>query len=248
MSQVRVQPVGGRGGGKGGPQSSAGALPSFKDSAHGPPARSYRSSREGRGPLAGPHPLQPTFLSPAGANGHCSGHGTFSPETCGCRCEQGWEGAACERPACPGACSGHGRCVDGRCECDAPYVGADCAYPACPENCSGHGVCVRGACRCHEDFTSEDCSERRCPGDCSGHGFCDTGECYCEEGFSGPDCAQGESADARLSPFPAGGGHPQTLLHLVLVEGGWGDSTSSPRTPEPPEGLLNTDCWLGLRV
>ncbi|XP_058556379.1 tenascin-N isoform X3 [Neofelis nebulosa] len=126
----------------------------------------------------------------AGANGHCSGHGTFSPETCGCRCEQGWEGAACERPACPGACSGHGRCVDGRCECDAPYVGIDCAYPACPENCSGHGVCVRGACRCHEDFTSEDCSERRCPGDCSGHGFCDTGECYCEEGFSGPDCAQ----------------------------------------------------------
>ncbi|XP_042831973.1 tenascin-N [Panthera tigris] len=126
----------------------------------------------------------------AGANGHCSGHGTFSPETCGCRCEQGWEGAACERPACPGACSGHGRCVDGRCECDAPYVGVDCAYPACPENCSGHGVCVRGACRCHEDFTSEDCSERRCPGDCSGHGFCDTGECYCEEGFSGPDCAQ----------------------------------------------------------
>ncbi|XP_047696080.1 tenascin-N isoform X8 [Prionailurus viverrinus] len=126
----------------------------------------------------------------AGANGHCSGHGTFSPETCGCRCEQGWEGAACERPACPGACSGHGRCVDGRCECDAPYVGSDCAYPACPENCSGHGVCVRGACRCHEDFTSEDCSERRCPGDCSGHGFCDTGECYCEEGFSGPDCAQ----------------------------------------------------------
>ncbi|XP_043423652.1 tenascin-N isoform X2 [Prionailurus bengalensis] len=126
----------------------------------------------------------------AGANGHCSGHGTFSPETCGCRCEQGWEGAACERPACPGACSGHGRCVDGRCECDAPYVGSDCAYPACPENCSGHGVCVRGACQCHEDFTSEDCSERRCPGDCSGHGFCDTGECYCEEGFSGPDCAQ----------------------------------------------------------
>nr|XP_060499550.1 tenascin-N isoform X1 [Panthera onca] len=126
----------------------------------------------------------------AGAKGHCSGHGTFSPETCGCRCEQGWEGAACERPACPGACSGHGRCVDGRCECDAPYVGVDCAYPACPENCSGHGVCVRGACRCHEDFTSEDCSERRCPGDCSGHGFCDTGECYCEEGFSGPDCAQ----------------------------------------------------------
>nr|XP_051712922.1 tenascin-N isoform X5 [Oryctolagus cuniculus] len=126
----------------------------------------------------------------ADLNHHCSAHGTFSPETCSCRCQPGWEGAACERPACPGACSGHGRCEDGRCLCDAPYVGADCASPACPENCSDHGVCVRGVCQCHEDFTSEDCSERRCPGDCSGHGFCDTGECYCEEGFLGPDCAQ----------------------------------------------------------
>ncbi|KAM5239186.1 tenascin-N [Ctenodactylus gundi] len=121
---------------------------------------------------------------------HCSGHGTFAPDTCNCLCEQGWEGAECELPTCPGACSGHGRCVDGRCLCEEPYVGADCAYPACPQDCSGHGVCVRGVCQCHEDFTSEDCSEKRCPGDCSGHGFCDTGECYCELGFIGPDCAQ----------------------------------------------------------
>ncbi|KAM6217716.1 tenascin-N isoform 2-T2 [Rhynchocyon petersi] len=120
----------------------------------------------------------------------CSGHGTFSQVTCNCLCEQGWEGAECERPSCPGACSDHGRCVDGRCLCDEPYVGDDCAYPPCPENCSGHGVCVRGSCQCHEDFISEDCSERRCPGDCSGHGFCDTGECYCEEGFTGLDCSQ----------------------------------------------------------
>ncbi|XP_033710801.1 tenascin-N [Tursiops truncatus] len=126
----------------------------------------------------------------AGLSHHCSGHGTFSPDTCSCHCEQGWEGAACERPACPGACSSHGRCVDSRCLCEQPYVGADCAYPACAENCSGHGVCVRGVCQCHEDFTSEDCSERRCPGDCSGQGFCDAGECYCEEGFTGLDCAQ----------------------------------------------------------
>ncbi|XP_053519691.1 tenascin-N [Artibeus jamaicensis] len=126
----------------------------------------------------------------AGVSRHCSGHGTFSQETCSCRCDQGWEGPDCAEPACPGACSGHGRCEDGRCQCAAPYVGADCAYPACPGNCSGQGVCVQGVCQCYEDFTSEDCSERRCPGDCSGHGFCDTGECYCEEGFSGLDCAQ----------------------------------------------------------
>ncbi|XP_006973875.2 tenascin-N isoform X1 [Peromyscus maniculatus bairdii] len=121
---------------------------------------------------------------------HCSGHGTFFPETCSCQCEQGWEGADCELPTCPGACSGHGRCVDGRCVCDQPYVGVDCAYAACPQDCSGHGVCVHGVCQCYEDFTAEDCSEQRCPGDCSGHGFCDTGECYCEMGFTGPDCSQ----------------------------------------------------------
>ncbi|KAM8819191.1 tenascin-N isoform 4-T4 [Rhynchonycteris naso] len=126
----------------------------------------------------------------AGPSRHCSGHGTFSPDTCSCHCEQGWEGADCEVPTCPGACSGHGRCEDSQCLCAEPYVGADCAYPACPGNCSGRGVCVRGVCQCHENFTSEDCSERRCPGDCSGHGFCDTGECYCWEGFTGLDCAQ----------------------------------------------------------
>uniref|UniRef100_A0A8I5XVA3 Tenascin-N n=1 Tax=Rattus norvegicus TaxID=10116 RepID=A0A8I5XVA3_RAT len=121
---------------------------------------------------------------------HCSGHGTFFAETCSCHCDQGWEGADCEQPTCPGACSGHGRCVDGQCVCDQPYVGVDCAYAACPQDCSGHGVCVRGVCQCHKDFTAEDCSEQRCPGDCSGNGFCDTGECYCEMGFTGPDCSQ----------------------------------------------------------
>lgn len=168
----------------------------------------YRPQRKSpAGPLIGSlgkealtlQPSPPPFLSLAGQGGQCSGHGTFSQETCGCRCEQGWEGAACEVPACPGACSGHGRCEDGRCVCAEPYVGADCAHPACPGNCSGQGVCVRGRCQCHADFTSEDCSERRCPGDCSGHGFCDTGECYCEEGFTGLDCSQGERA-ARAPP------------------------------------------------
>uniref|UniRef100_A0A8C2MQF3 Tenascin-N n=1 Tax=Cricetulus griseus TaxID=10029 RepID=A0A8C2MQF3_CRIGR len=121
---------------------------------------------------------------------HCSGHGTFFPETCSCHCDQGWEGADCELPTCPGACSGHGHCVDGHCVCDQPYVGVDCAYASCPQDCSGHGVCVHGVCQCYEDFTAEDCSEQRCPNDCSGHGFCDTGECYCELGFTGPDCSQ----------------------------------------------------------
>ncbi|XP_072504674.1 tenascin-N [Notamacropus eugenii] len=120
----------------------------------------------------------------------CSGHGIFTQDTCGCRCDEGWGGPDCSLPSCPGGCSGHGRCVDGRCICDEPYVGEDCGYLPCPENCSGNGICVRGVCHCYEDFTSEDCSEKRCPNDCSGHGFCDTGECYCEEGFTGLDCSQ----------------------------------------------------------
>ena len=167
--------------------------------------------------------LQPNLLfllSLPDLSRHCSGHGTFSLETCSCHCEEGREGPACERLACPGACSGHGRCVDGRCLCHEPYVGADCSYPACPVNCSGHGECVHGVCQCHEDFMSEDCSEKRCPGDCSGHGFCDTGECYCEEGFTGLDCAQGESGDVPsgrrtlLSNAPF---NPQ--LHVVIFGG-----------------------------
>uniref|UniRef100_F6QEY7 Tenascin N n=2 Tax=Ornithorhynchus anatinus TaxID=9258 RepID=F6QEY7_ORNAN len=125
-----------------------------------------------------------------GLSGHCSGHGTFIPQTCSCQCDVGWGGPDCSLPSCPGACSGHGRCVDGQCICDEPYVGEDCGYLPCPENCSGNGVCVRGVCQCHEDFTSEDCSEKRCPNDCSGHGFCDTGECYCEEGFTSLDCSE----------------------------------------------------------
>ncbi|XP_074078193.1 tenascin-N [Macrotis lagotis] len=125
-----------------------------------------------------------------GISNLCSGHGIFIQETCGCRCDEGWEGPDCSLPSCPGACSGHGRCVDGRCICDEPYLGEDCGYLPCPENCSGNGICVRGVCHCYEDFTLEDCSEKRCPNDCSGHGFCDTGECYCEEGFTGLDCSQ----------------------------------------------------------
>ncbi|XP_036609063.1 tenascin-N [Trichosurus vulpecula] len=125
-----------------------------------------------------------------GLSNLCSGHGIFIQDTCGCRCDKGWEGPYCSLPSCPGGCSGHGRCVDGQCICDEPYIGEDCGYLPCPENCSGNGICVRGVCHCYEDFTSEDCSEKRCPNDCSGHGFCDTGECYCEEGFTGLDCSQ----------------------------------------------------------
>ncbi|NXD83896.1 TENN protein, partial [Halcyon senegalensis] len=123
---------------------------------------------------------------------HCSAHGTFLPETCSCKCAEGWEGSDCSQPSCPSHCTGHGRCDGGKCICDELHFGEDCSQQLCPENCSGNGLCdtAKGICQCYQEFTGEDCSEKRCPGDCSGNGFCDTGECYCHDGFFGLDCSQ----------------------------------------------------------
>ncbi|XP_008589412.1 PREDICTED: tenascin-N [Galeopterus variegatus] len=90
---------------------------------------------------------------------NCSGHGTFSPESCSCRCEQGWEGADCERPACPGACSGHGVCVHGACQCHEDFTSDDCSERRCPGDCSGRGFCDTGECYCEDGFTGLDCAQ-----------------------------------------------------------------------------------------
>ncbi|XP_036129267.1 tenascin-N [Molossus molossus] len=95
----------------------------------------------------------------AGPSGPCSGHGTFSPETCSCGCEQGWEGAACEVPACPANCSGRGVCVRGRCLCHADFTSEDCSERRCPGDCSGHGFCDTGECYCAEGFAGPDCAQ-----------------------------------------------------------------------------------------
>ncbi|KAM8949095.1 tenascin-N isoform 2-T2 [Lycaon pictus] len=94
----------------------------------------------------------------AGASPPCSGHGSLSPDTCGCSCDEGWEGAACERPACPGACSGHGVCVRGVCRCHEDFTSEDCSERRCPGDCSGHGFCDTGECYCEEGFSGLDCA------------------------------------------------------------------------------------------
>ncbi|XP_077757894.1 tenascin-N isoform X1 [Canis aureus] len=94
----------------------------------------------------------------AGASPPCSGHGSLSPDTCGCICDEGWEGAACERPACPGACSGHGVCVRGVCRCHEDFTSEDCSERRCPGDCSGHGFCDTGECYCEEGFGGLDCA------------------------------------------------------------------------------------------
>ncbi|XP_078248524.1 tenascin-R isoform X5 [Pogona vitticeps] len=121
---------------------------------------------------------------------HCSGHGNFSLESCGCICNEGWAGKNCSEPLCPMSCSSRGVCIDGQCICDSDYSGEDCSEARCPTDCSFRGLCVDGECICEEGFAGEDCSEIRCPEDCSGKGTCANGTCICQEGYVGEDCGQ----------------------------------------------------------
>ncbi|MGH0184163.1 UNVERIFIED_CONTAM: hypothetical protein FKN15_013929 [Acipenser sinensis] len=126
----------------------------------------------------------------AGLASLCSGHGTFKRDTCGCDCDEGWEGEDCSRRSCLNECNDNGRCVDGKCVCYEGYTGVDCSEQLCLNDCSDKGRCVDGKCQCFSGFADEDCSQRTCPNDCSSNGECDDGVCICEEGFFGDDCSQ----------------------------------------------------------
>uniref|UniRef100_A0A4W2D2Q8 Tenascin-R n=1 Tax=Bos indicus x Bos taurus TaxID=30522 RepID=A0A4W2D2Q8_BOBOX len=160
---------------------------------------------------------------------HCSGHGNFSLESCGCICDQGWFGKNCSEPYCPLGCSSRGVCVDGQCVCDSEYSGDDCSELRCPTDCSSRGLCVDGECVCEEAYTGEDCSELRCPGDCSGKGICANGTCLCQEGYVGEDCGQRRCPNAC-----SGRGHCQEGLCLC-EEGFQGPDCSADLST--PQGL-----------
>ena len=68
--------------------------------------------------------------------------------TAACVCDCGWFGPACDRMICPGHCSGHGRCREGKCFCHPGYYGIDCSRNSCPNECNGHGECNDGVCKC----------------------------------------------------------------------------------------------------
>jgi len=97
----------------------------------------------------------------AGSDPHkyaeCSAKGTCDRDTGLCACVEGYTGLACERSACPGDCSGHGKCrlvqdlssgyvlwdaakIQG-CVCDGGYTGADCAQRLCPKGDDPLSVC-----------------------------------------------------------------------------------------------------------
>ncbi|XP_006907851.1 tenascin-R [Pteropus alecto] len=157
---------------------------------------------------------------------HCSGHGNFSLESCGCICNEGWFGKNCSEPYCPLGCSSRGVCVDGQCICDSEYSGDDCSELRCPTDCSSRGLCVDGECVCEEPYAGEGCSELRCPGDCSGKGRCANGTCFCQEGYVGEDCGQQQCLNAC-----SGRGHCQEGL-CVCEEGYQGPDCSAAAPPE----------------
>ncbi|XP_001373512.1 tenascin-R isoform X1 [Monodelphis domestica] len=157
---------------------------------------------------------------------HCSGHGNFSLESCGCICNEGWFGKNCSEPYCPMGCSSRGVCVEGQCVCDSDYSGDDCSELRCPTDCSSQGLCVDGECVCEEAYTGEDCSELRCPGDCSGKGRCTNGTCFCQEGYVGEDCGQRRCLNAC-----SGRGHCQDGF-CFCEEGYQGPDCSAVAPPE----------------
>ncbi|XP_005071389.1 tenascin-R isoform X1 [Mesocricetus auratus] len=157
---------------------------------------------------------------------HCSGHGNFSFESCGCICNEGWYGKNCSEPYCPLGCSSRGVCVDGQCICDSEYSGDDCSELRCPTDCSSRGLCVDGECVCEEPYTGEDCRELRCPEDCSGKGQCANGTCLCQEGYAGEDCSQRRCLNAC-----SGRGHCQEGL-CICEEGYEGLDCSAVAPPE----------------
>ncbi|MEC8423839.1 MAG: fibrinogen-like YCDxxxxGGGW domain-containing protein, partial [Myxococcota bacterium] len=58
------------------------------------------------------------------------------PEPDSCSCAEGWAGADCAEPVCPGGCNGDGTCIaPDTCDCDPGYRGRDCGTSGDPTSC-----------------------------------------------------------------------------------------------------------------
>ncbi|XP_036930221.1 N-acetylglucosamine-1-phosphodiester alpha-N-acetylglucosaminidase-like isoform X2 [Acanthopagrus latus] len=101
---------------------------------------------------------------------NCSGHGDCVDGRC--RCQDGWQGAACDSLVCrPPACGPHGVCTADGCVCAAGWRGKNCRQECSPgyygDGCRHTCVCFNGA-HCHHV----------------------SGRCTCPPGFHGNLCEQ----------------------------------------------------------
>ena len=154
-----------------------------------------------------------------------------------CNCFGGWSGEKCTERACPGGCSGRGKCGDdGVCACEEGWTWKDCSRKACPGGCSGNGYCFDGECVCRTGYTGVDCAvAHACPDACGGptRGVCElppippppppwtVGHALLRPPSPSPPapppapCADGERSSARArAPLP-----PRLLRRRLLAEG-----------------------------
>ncbi|XP_023146865.2 N-acetylglucosamine-1-phosphodiester alpha-N-acetylglucosaminidase isoform X1 [Amphiprion ocellaris] len=113
--------------------------------------------------------------------GNCSGHGDCVDGQC--RCQEGWQGAACDSLVCQ-TCGPHGFCTANGCVCDAGWRGKNCSQECLPGfygdgcnqtcSCNNGGSCdpIYGRCTCPPGFQGDSCEQ------------------LCPLGFFGPSCAQ----------------------------------------------------------
>jgi hypothetical protein len=92
----------------------------------------------------------------------CGGVGVCVRSSGSCRCQSGFEGAACERMTCPGtpACSGQGRCLTLR-QAGEQFDGFRLRYP--PVNYDLWDADRIQGCVCDMGFEGLDCNSLSCP-------------------------------------------------------------------------------------
>ena len=157
------------------------------------------------------------YQNTAHRNAECSNAGVCDRKTGICECFPGYEGRACDRTACPNACSGHGTCQTQKqfyrdhAELIGEINNNEVEYTGAWDATKIYG------CKCEAGFRGPDCSLKECPSrtdpqggpgglnaglddqpvargtefrDCSGRGICDysTGLCQCFHGAYGEAC------------------------------------------------------------
>ncbi|XP_072025321.1 uncharacterized protein [Amphiura filiformis] len=144
-----------------------------------------------------------------GCNVECSAHGHCDSDTATCMCDplQGWRGAVCEIPGCPGFgtdCTGHGDCNSAlhECTCYPGWTGVGCHIPDCPghPDCNDRGFCngtlETPACQnCSQGWMGPACADPCVNGIQTPM---DSGYCNCTSGWTGVGCDVECSAHGKI--------------------------------------------------